>query len=189
MTSTPTATLAVAPDLAPPQPPTPGGDCERPDRAALALRRVDNHRRPDMAETWLDTGTGARPGQVVVLLRDHWDRPWITSHAADQWWLLADGTPVAYLHTMEHRNRTEYRHVLCDIEVRPGYRGRGYARRIVEAANAVLATTLHTTGGFTPLGAQALSWLPVLPWEAPGVKYDDQAFVADWDTLSPVARF
>lgn len=138
---------------------------------------------PDMAETVPDEGT--------TLVRENWRRHGNTSHDVDRWWLIVAGTPVAYLHTMTHLNRDEYRFVLCDIEVREGHRGRGHARRIIEAVNAAYGETLHTNGHFTPLGAQALGWVPVLPWEAHtvGVQFADMPFVEDWAALRPIAGF
>lgn len=103
---------------------------------------------------------------------------------AKHWWLRLDGTPVAYLHTLTYPNRPveQCPFVLCDIEVRPGYRGRGLSRRIVAAAEAAEGHRLHTSGSFTPLGARALGWVPVIPGNRAGVSFDDMDFVADWDT-------
>lgn len=149
------------------------------DEDRLALCDVDNHHRPDMTEIWLDATT--------VLLRDNWRRIWVTGYTVDHWWLVVDGVPVAYLHTMIY-TRDAYSFVLCDIEVREAHRGHGYARRIIAAADAATGLTLHTTGGFTPLGAAALTFVPLVPTgEAPGIRYQDMAFVADWDTLTPVS--
>lgn len=102
---------------------------------------------------------------------------------AKHWWLHEDGAPVAYLHTLRYLNRDEYQFVLCDIEVRETHRGRGLARAVITAAEEVEGLTLYTSGGFTPLGAQALGWLPVMPGQEPGVKFDDMPFVEDWDTM------
>lgn len=114
---------------------------------------------------------------------------WVVSHVTKGWWLLDNGTPVAYLKTL-FTNGDESRHggcplVLCDIEVRPEHRGQGHTRRLVGAAEQILGYTMWTSGGFTPLGAQALSWLPVYPWEKDraGAQYDDMTFVEDWDNL------
>lgn len=149
----------------------------------LAMRTVENYHRDDMSETWLD----ARSDEpCVVLLRDH-GRRWGTSKTKeDHWWLIVDGTAVAYLHTMSHFERETHQQVLCDIEVREGCRGLGYARRIVTAAQGALGDTLWTTGGFTPLGEQAAGdRLPVLPGYTAGAVFRPMLFVADWDNLIP----
>lgn len=147
----------------------------------LAMRSVKNYHRADMTETWLTTPTDE---PCVVLLRDH-GRRWGTSKTEeDQWWLVVDGTAVAYLHTMSHYERETHQQVLCDIEVREGHRGNGHARRIATAVQDALGDTLHTTGGFTPLGAQAAGdRLPVLPGYTAGVTFRDMAFVEDWNNL------
>lgn len=144
----------------------------------LAMRNVDNRRRADMTETWLDA--------VTVLLRHNWDRAWDTYQDVDHWWLVVDGAPVAYLHTLRHLSSDTHQYVLCDIEVREEHRGHGYARLIVEGATSIVGDTLYTSGGFTPLGAAALSWVPILPGQTPGVHYEDMPFVRDWDNLIPI---
>lgn len=99
------------------------------------------------------------------------------------WWLLIDETPAAFLHTLRYLSRDEYAFVLCDIEVRKTFRGRGLTRSLVATAERATGHTLHTSGGFTPFGAPALGWLPVVPGETPGVKFGDMGFVADWDNM------
>lgn len=146
-----------------------------PDAARLALRDVDNWAREDMDEHWLDATT--------VLL--HHKARSRGSAQRNHWWLLCDGVAVAFCSTLTY-DREDYPHILCDIEVQATHRGQGRARQIVEAANSVTGEVMHTSGGFTPLGAQALKWLPVLPWETPGVKFSDQSFVADWTNLNPI---
>lgn len=144
----------------------------------LAMRNVENYHREDMAETWLDDTT--------VLLRDHKRARGYPNVEIDHFWLVVDGTAVAYLHTMSHYERETHQQVLCDIEVREGHRGSGYARRIVVAAQDALGDTLHTTGGFTPLGAQAAGdRLPLLPGHEAGVTFEPMPFVEDWDHLIP----
>lgn len=149
------------------------------------MRTVENYHRADMTETWLSDGTGA---PHVVLLRDH-SRPRFFSCTTeeDHFWLVVDGIAVAYLHTMTHNERDTHQQVLCDIEVREGHRSHGYARRVVAAAQEALGDILHTTGGYTPLGAQAAGdRLPLLPGYTAGVKFEPMPFVADWDNLIPI---
>lgn len=155
---------------------------------ALAMRTIENGHRSDMTETWLATPAAPGPSAqepCVVLLRDHSRRFPTSKTEEDHFWLVVDGTAVAYLHTLSHFERDTHQQVLCDIEVRESHRGSVYARRIVTAAQDALGDILHTTGGFTPLGAQALAWVPVLPGYEAGVQYRDMPFVADWDTLIP----
>lgn len=103
------------------------------------------------------------------------------------WWLILDGEPAAYLHTLRYLRHDNFPFVLCDIEVRDTFRGRGLTRTLVSAAEHATGQRLHTSGGFTPLGAAALAWMPLVPGsEEPGVKYRDMAFVADWDSLYAV---
>lgn len=58
------------------------------------------------------------------------------------------GTPIAYLSCIPENGAFE----LCDIEVREGYRGRGYARRIIVSAQEHFGVPLTHTGSYTPLG-------------------------------------
>lgn len=150
----------------------------------FALRAVENYHRADMTEAWLTTPADQ---PCAVLLRDH-GRRWGTSKTEeDHWWLVVDGTAVAYLHTMSHYERETHQQVLCDIEVREGHRGNGYARAIVTAAEDALGDRLWTTGGFTPLGAQAAGdRLPLLPGHEAGVTFRPMPFVDDWDNLIPI---
>jgi GNAT superfamily N-acetyltransferase len=104
-----------------------------------------------------------------------------------QWWLLRDGTPVAFVSTLTF---TDGRQAgcdfqLCDIEVRPEYRRQGLTHTLIEAVEKIEGMPIWTSGGFTPLGAEALGWLRVKPWEEPGVKYRDMTFVNDWNTMRP----
>jgi GNAT superfamily N-acetyltransferase len=138
----------------------------------------------DMDTTVLDNGY-----QVHVVMRNcqsmNDDGNWRTYKIAKHWWLTHHGTPVAFLSTLRDLYGTppEYAFALCDIEVRDTHRSQGLTRRLVAAAETIESATLYTSGGFTPLGSKALSWLPVYPWETAGVRYNDMAFVEDWDTL------
>lgn len=122
-------------------------------------------------------------GHQHLLVDQRTHRPSRTQ--SKHWWLLDGDTPIAFLHTLRHLNRTEHAFILCDIEVRPGHRGHGLTRSIIEAAQNHEDDTLHTSGSFTPLGAQALGWIPLTPGTQPGVRFNDMAFVEDWDTLHP----
>lgn len=121
------------------------------------------------------------------------DGKMVLTHVSKGWWLIEDGVPVAYLKTLfdarDAESTNDWPLMLCDIEVRPEHRGAGHTRRIVGAVEQIEGHRVWTSGGFTPMGAVALSWLPVCPAEAEyaGVVYDDMTFVEDWDTL--VSKF
>ena len=55
---------------------------------------------------------------------------------------------------------------------------------MVNFLEAIEGQQMWTSGSFTPLGAAALGWMPVYPWETPGVKFRDMTFVHDWDTMT-----
>lgn len=114
------------------------------------------------------------------------------------WWLAFDGLVVAHLHTLTRSvgaptttAATEAAgaagaaaFTLCDIEVRPGHRGRGHSRTLIEAAQQQVGHRLHTTAQFSVCGARALSWLPRLPGcESATISDEVQRFVDDWDAL------
>lgn len=127
----------------------------------------------------------ALAGGAQLYIDNGW-RPFRTQIEARQWWLVVNGEPVAFIHTAFHLDRDQHQLVLCDIEVREDRRGEGLTRAIVAAVEAQVGHTMYTTGHFTPLGAQALTWLPVLPWEhTTGVWFNDQNFVNDWARLVP----
>ena len=87
----------------------------------LAMRTVENYHRADMSETWLN--------ETTVLLRNSLRFPHYRGLEGSHFWLIVDGTPVGYLHTMSHYERETHQQVLCDIEIREGYRSLGYVRR------------------------------------------------------------
>lgn len=112
---------------------------------------------------------------------------------AHEFWMdIADGTPVAFakVHTRLGQRDRAYRLTVCDIEVRPGYRGRGYARALIAAIEDVFGERLHTTGSYSPSGFAAFGkHLPVHPGEAASVSFeDDMTFVDDWDGRVPRYR-
>ena len=108
------------------------------------------------------------------------------SGAWTQWWLLREGVPVGFVRTLTYvpGSRSGHELVLCDIEIRDGYRQQGLAQILVRAIRDQTGQTVWTSGSFTPLGAQALGFLPVLPGETAGVKFRDMTFVVNWDELN-----
>lgn len=105
-------------------------------------------------------------------------------------WLLADGVPVAFIHTHFRPTSGEEEWpslTLCDIEVREGYRGQGMAVLAITAAEERYpGHTLHTTGTYTPLGFDRLgAHIPTVPYEQATVRVRDMSFVHDWDQMHP----
>jgi hypothetical protein len=98
-------------------------------------------------------------------------------------WLMLDGKAVAWA---VFEDAPEYGGFicLCDIETRPGFQGKGYARQIMSLIAENTGKPLATTGSFTPEGWKAFSGkLPVLPKydEPTGPSYRSMTFVDDWD--------
>lgn len=115
--------------------------------------------------------------------------------------MLVDGVPVAYLCYFPHGDR----HVaegetkglaLCDIEVHPDHRGKGYAKEIIkQVQDSEGGKTLYTSGSYTPTGYSRLvqNGNPLLPMlessvrfgDTHAVRFDDMTFVRDWDAMLP----
>lgn len=100
------------------------------------------------------------------------------------WLLFPCGTPVGFCRTLYYSNRDTHRLVLGDIEIREQYRGGGLAHEFTDAIrNYYGGETLWTTGSFTPDGAHALSFLPLIPSHKPPVVFGAMTFVLDWNNL------
>lgn len=89
------------------------------------------------------------------------------------------GTPIAYLSCIPENGVFE----LCDIEVREGYRGRGYARRIIAAVQEHFGAPLTHTGSYTPLGLERVAKYFHTPAELQMLRatYRLLGFVDDWE--------
>lgn len=112
--------------------------------------------------------------------------PYGVSFERNQHWLLTpESKALVYCSVLWEPTKPEYRLTLCDIEVRPGYQGAGLAHEMARLVEAHYDATLWTTGSFTPEGARALAFLPVLPGHEAGVKFSSMAFVKDWENLVP----
>lgn len=119
-------------------------------------------------------------------------------------WLLKQGKPVAMLHFATYpQNYTpseDYPYaesVICDVEVRKEYQGKGYAlETIKQVEKHVLGGRLiHSGGSYTPEGRNALGGK--LPYTAeakykhksiaegkiPDSSFQSMKFVNDWDAL------
>lgn len=104
--------------------------------------------------------------------------------------LAVDDTVVAYAHLMHHTYYGENVFCLCSIEVRPGYRGKGYARELMTFIEQKKGYTLATTGGYTPEGYAAFSGkLPLLPdgTDHGRATYGSVKFIDDWEFQDAVA--
>lgn len=63
------------------------------------------------------------------------------------------GETVTYLSCLLHHDIVE----LCDLEVREGYRGRGYSKTMIDAVQEYFGKTLVHTGGYTPDGLERIA--------------------------------
>jgi GNAT superfamily N-acetyltransferase len=90
-----------------------------------------------------------------------------------------EDVPVAYLSCIPENNVLE----LCDIEVREGYRGRGYARRVIAAVQEHFGAPLTHTGSYTPLGLERVAKYFHTPAELQRIRatYRPMGFVDDWE--------
>lgn len=114
-------------------------------------------------------------------------RPERTGAQGKHWWLLEEENPVAYGKTVfwpEEEDPLQ----LSDIEVHGFYRGRSLARRLTGAIAQVEGQPVFSTGNWTEEGARALHFLPLARGYEPGVYYRKQAFVAEWESLTPIYR-
>lgn len=92
-----------------------------------------------------------------------------------------ENIPVAYLSCIPGNDVFE----LCDIEVREGYRGRGYARRIIAATQEHFGAPLTHTGSYTPLGLERVAKYFHTPTELQMLRatYHPMDFVDNWDNV------
>lgn len=109
------------------------------------------------------------------------------SHENRHVWLLDDGVPVAFIHVLYQPSPGYTPLSICDIEVRPGRRGQGLARKVIEAAEAMYpGHRVQSSGSYTPLGFAALAkTMPLKEGERAEVRFNDMPFVHDWDRMVP----
>lgn len=110
-------------------------------------------------------------------------RTWDASLKRSSVWLLLDGKAVAWA-VIEDAPVYEGYICLCDIETRPGFQGKGYARKIMELISETMGKPLGLTGSLTPEGWNALHGkLPILPTykDPAGPTFRSMTFVDDWD--------
>lgn len=108
----------------------------------------------------------------------------ITEH---QLWLRdTEGRPMAFIKVNENTTTGEVG--LCDVEVRPEYRGRKLGARLIKATEVMLGKPVVHTGGYTPEGLKHIAPLFHTAEEVEELKYNtfgSMTFVSDWDRAWP----
>lgn len=96
--------------------------------------------------------------------------------------LDATNTPVAYLSCLPQLKAAE----LCDIEVREEYRGHGYSKAIIEAAQEHFGKAIIHTGGYTPDGIERIAhyFRPQNIVETMRPEFRPMSFVHDWEQMT-----
>ncbi|MBC9706001.1 MAG: GNAT family N-acetyltransferase [Enterococcus sp.] len=105
--------------------------------------------------------------------------------------LAVDNVVVAYAHLLHHPHYGENVFCLCAVEVREGYRGKGYARQIMTLIEEKKGYSLATTGSYTPEGFEAFNGkLPLLPEgvDHGRATFGSMSFIKDWDIHDAVAQ-
>ena len=102
--------------------------------------------------------------------------------AAEGWWVL-EGVAVGFIKWWLRPGDLR----LSDIEVRPGWRGRGIAPAMIRAVEARERLPMRSSGSYTPLGFAALAGhLPLVPGTRARTDTAPMTFVADWDARRPL---
>lgn len=109
-------------------------------------------------------------------------------HGYQHFWLHLDGVPVAYMKASLEEFAGATVLDLHDIEVREGWRSRGFSKVLRERAVAMAGVSeLVHTGEYTPDGFERIagrhSRCGVMGFEGPA--YRPMTFVHDWDKLQP----
>lgn len=105
-----------------------------------------------------------------------------------QAWLQDDnGIPMAFVKYMVNKNRRVVE--LCDIEVRPEYRGHNIGRHLINAIGVKYNLNVIHEGGYTNDGLKYISGMfnhnKNEIAELNSNKYKDMSFVLDWDNMWP----
>lgn len=112
----------------------------------------------------------------------------ITEH---QLWLRdTEGRPMAFIKVNEDASKG--RVSLCDVEVRPEYRGRKLGARLIKATEALLGKPVVHDGGYTPDGLKHIAPLFHTPQDLEAEAYSTfspMTFVNDWDRAWPKYPF
>lgn len=101
-----------------------------------------------------------------------------------EYWLRDTlGNPMGYIKVMVH-DTGEF--ALCDIEVRPEYRGHKLSHRLIRAVEKIQGQELIHTGGYTPEGLAAIAGLFHDKEYIEGERkrtFNSMTFVDDWDKM------
>lgn len=101
---------------------------------------------------------------------------------AQTWLTDTEGRPIAFIEFMKKNDKTLE---LCDIEVRPEFRGRKISKRLVKAVEKKMNMAMIHTGGYTADGLKSIAPLFHSEESLREVKnkktYSDMSFVMDWD--------
>ena len=97
----------------------------------------------------------------------------------EYWGADEEGTICAYVRFLEY----EHYLMLCDVEVRVGWRGEGRGMRMLRMVEERTSKTMFATGTYTPKGQRSLAQhLPLGPGFSPRAStIKDMGFVHDWD--------
>lgn len=113
-----------------------------------------------------------------------WGNSMATSH---QLWLHdTEERPIAFIQVNEYHSDNTLG--ICDIEVRPEYRGRKLGKRLIEAVEKKFEQKLNHYGGYTPDGLKSIAPLFKSKEEIATGDYsmfDPMTFVKDWDKAWP----
>lgn len=92
------------------------------------------------------------------------------------------GETVAYLSCLLHQDIVE----LCGLEVREGYRGRGYSKTMIDAVQEYFGKTLVHTGGYTPDGLERIAHYFHSSYVVATMRaeFSPMSFVYDWEQLT-----
>lgn len=98
------------------------------------------------------------------------------------WLKDTEGRPMGFIRYMQIGKRLE----LCDVEVRPEFRGNGLGKRMIKAVEESLGNTMVHTGGYTDAGLRSIAPLFHSDDDVEELKnsshtYNPMSFVLDWD--------
>lgn len=101
---------------------------------------------------------------------------------AQTWLKDTEGRPIAFIELMKKDDKTVE---LCDIEVRPEFRGRKLSRRLIKAVEKKMNMKMIHTGGYTTDGLKSIAPLFHSEESLKEVEkkktYSEMSFVMDWD--------
>ena len=101
------------------------------------------------------------------------------------WLNDTEGHTIAYIKVMKDDKEI----ALCDIEVRPEFRGRKLAKRLIEAVEKNEGQKIVHRGGYTPEGLRSIAPLfhnaEEMKIEQEKIGFNSMTFVRDWDHKQP----